>query len=263
MKLLDLSENLIKGLQLLYIKKKYTLPNKAFNEIMTIFGILDISLYKLQKSLETIVPLEPKLVDMCWNSCCAFIGKDADCNICPICKEPRYVPGRVPRQSQKLAAYFSVIDSLRIQYKDPSRAIILQYRHEYTSSEEYISNNGKIGDVFDGIRYKSLVALGLFPDYRDVALIASTDGYQLFKQKRDDCWVILLLYANLPPSHRVKKENLMITAMIPGPKSPKDFNSFLRPLVDELKQLEGKLHFKISMLLLIDNHIITIIKKKF
>ncbi|PKK59405.1 hypothetical protein RhiirC2_794880 [Rhizophagus irregularis] len=136
----NLSENLIKGLQLLYIKKKYTLSNKAFNEIMTIF-------------------------DMYWNSCCVFIGKNADCNICPICKEP----------------------CLRIQYKNPSRAMIIQYWHEYTSSEEYISNNGKIGDVFDGIKYKSLGALGLFSDYQDVALIASTDGYQLFKQKQDDC----------------------------------------------------------------------------
>ena len=156
----------------------------------------------------------------------------------------RYISGKTQKQSRKLAAYFSIIDSLRMQYKDPSRAMILRYRHEYTSSEEYISNSGKIGDVFDGNRYKSLAALGLFSDYRDVALIASADGYQLFKQKRDDCWVILLLNANLPPSHRVKKENLMITAMIPGPKSPKDFNSFLRPLVNELKYLEGK--FKIS-----------------
>jgi hypothetical protein len=48
----------------------------------------------------------------------------------------------------------------------------------------------------------------------------------------------LLLNANLPPSKRVKKENLIINMVIPGPKSPKDFNSFLRPLVDELKQLE-------------------------
>ena len=48
----------------------------------------------------------------------------------------------------------------------------------------------------------------------------------------------MLLNTNLPPSKRVKKENLIINMVIPGPKSPKDFNSFLRPLVDELKQLE-------------------------
>ncbi|CAI2193058.1 12315_t:CDS:2 [Funneliformis geosporum] len=138
----NLSDNLIKRLQLLYIKEKHILSDKAFNEIMTIFGLLDVSLFKLRKNLENIIPIKPKLVEMCWNSCCAYIGKDS-------------------------AAYFSVIDSLRIQYKDPSRAMILRYRHEYTSSEEYISNNNKIGDVFDGNRYKSLVALGLFSDYRD------------------------------------------------------------------------------------------------
>ncbi|CAG8850794.1 14828_t:CDS:2, partial [Gigaspora margarita] len=51
---------------------------------------------------------------------------------------------------------------------------------------------------------------------RDIALIASTDD------------------------QRVKKENLMITAIIPGLKSPKNFNSFLQPLVDGLKCLEAR-----------------------
>ena len=44
---------------------------------------------------------------------------------------------------------------------------------------------------------------------------------------------------NLPPVQRVKKENMLIVAMFPGPKAPKDFNSFMRPIVDELKLLEG------------------------
>ena len=58
-----------------------------------------------------------------------------------------------------------------------------------------------------------------------MALLGFTDGFQIFRQKRDDC---------------VKRENLMITAMFPDPKSPKDFNSFFRPLVNKLKQLQGK-----------------------
>ena len=70
-----------------------------------------------------------------------------------------------------------------MQYKNPSRAKDLRYQYEYTSRKEYTSENSKIGDVFDGNRYKTLVASGLFLDYRDVALIASMDGYQVFKQK--------------------------------------------------------------------------------
>ncbi|CAG8757669.1 997_t:CDS:2, partial [Cetraspora pellucida] len=164
-----------------------------------------------------------------------------NCEICPKYSEPRYVPGQIPKKARKSAAYFSIIDSLRIQYKDLSRAKTLQYRHEYTSRKEYVFENSVIGDVFDGNRYKSLVASGLFTDLRNIALIASTDGYQLFKKKQNNCWIVLLLNVNLPPDQRVKKENLMITAIIPGSKSSKDFNSFLKLLVDELKCLEDHL----------------------
>ena len=50
----------------------------------------------------------------------------------------------------------------------------------------------------------------------------------------------MFINANLSPDIRVKKENLMISAIIPGPGQPKDFNSFLSPIVDELKVLQGK-----------------------
>jgi hypothetical protein len=234
-----LSNNLIKGLQLLYIKDKHTISEQAFNEILEIFEISNISLYRLRTILGKIVPLKPKLIDICWNSCCAFTGKNIICNTCPICKEPRYITKKKTKKSRKQLAYFSIIDSLKLQYNNPARAKDLRYRYEYTSKENFTSDDSKIGDVFDGNRYKTLVASGFFLDYRDIALIASMDGYQVFKQNRNDCWIILLLNANLSPSQRVKKENLMINMVIPGPKSPKDFNSFLQPLVDELKQLES------------------------
>ena len=48
-------------------------------------------------------------------------------------------------------------------------------------------------------------------------------------------------YANLAPEVRVKKDNFLIGAIIPGPKEPKDFNSFLAPIVSELQELEGVL----------------------
>src|ERR1043166_5709440 len=46
--------------------------------------------------------------------------------------------------------------------------------------------------------------------------------------------------ADISPDIWVKKENLLISAIIPGPNQPKDFNSFLRPIIDELKLLQGK-----------------------
>lgn len=223
-------------MQLLRIKDKHNISEAAFNEILEVLNISEVTLYKLQKILKNVIPLQPTYIDCCINSCVAFTSDEfANKSFCPECKEPRYGPNKV---SRKKAAYWSLIDSLRIQYKDKTRSETLQYRHNYTSTNEYILNN-QIGDIFDGTRYKTLVSSGFFSDKRDVALMASTDGYQIFCQKRDDCWVILFINANLPPDMRVQKENLMITALIPGPKAPKNFNSFLQPLVDELKQLQG------------------------
>ena len=83
------------------------------------------------------------------------------------------------------------------------------------------------------------MAEGHFPDCRDIALTASLDGYQIFKQKTGDCWVILFINNNINPQERFKWENLLIGAIIPGPYAPFDFNSFLYPIIHELKSLEG------------------------
>ena len=134
--------------------------------------------------------------------------------------------------------YFSIQDRFIIQYKDPTRAKQLRYRSEYIAREGY-NIDGVIGDVFDSVQYKNLLRRGYFQDDRDIALLGSIDGFQLFRQKCDDCWLVLFINANLPPDERVKKENLLVTSIIPGPKAPKDFNSFMKPIVKELCLLEG------------------------
>ncbi|RIA99894.1 hypothetical protein C2G38_2315294 [Gigaspora rosea] len=77
---------------------------------------------------------------------------------------------------------FFTCTCLIIQYRDSDRATELRYRANYVSQRLY-KNNTQIEDVFDGIQYKELVQDGHFQDERDVALLASIDGYQIFRQK--------------------------------------------------------------------------------
>ncbi|POG63303.1 hypothetical protein GLOIN_2v1425800, partial [Rhizophagus irregularis DAOM 181602=DAOM 197198] len=177
-------ENLIKGLQLLQIKDKHNISEAAFNEILKVFEIPGITLYKLRKFLGNFMSLKPTLVDCCINSCVAFTGELINKNICPECKEPRYKVDEESQISRKKAAYWSLIDSFQTQYKDKTRAEILRYRYNYTSTYEYTLGN-QIGDVFDGLQYKTLATSGFFSDCQDIALMASIDGYQIFRQKRD------------------------------------------------------------------------------
>ena len=46
----------------------------------------------------------------------------------------------------------------------------------------------------------------------------------------------------LHPNQRVQRENIIVCMIIPGPKQPKHMDTFIQPLVDELKILEGTPH---------------------
>jgi hypothetical protein len=235
----ELSEDLfLNVLKLLEVKQKHNLSDKAFNEILSIFTNNEISLYAVKKKLLKLVDIMPRFIDICVNSCMAFTGQYENESSCRYCEESRFIISAGKRKSRKSLSYFSLIDRFKIQYNDPIRSQSLRYRYEYINNENY--NDSNIGDIFDGNIYKELVNEGFFANERDIALIGSMDGYQIFKQKTDNCWIIMFINANLPPFERVKKENLLISMIIPGPKQPKNFNSFLNPVVDELKLLEGK-----------------------
>ena len=217
------------------MKSNFNFSEAAFNDITKVFNKSEISLFKIKKHLGLLVGIEPQIYDMCVNSCCAFTGALQNERNCKYCTESRHYSNG---KARKQLPYISIIDRLKLQFKNFKRSKELLYRYKYTYNEEDFDHYD-IGDIFDGLFYKELLDEGYFPDPRDVAFTASCDGYQIFRQKTDDCWVFLFLNNNLPQELRVKKENLMITLIIPGPKQPQDFNSFLYPLIQEMKSLQG------------------------
>ncbi|XP_062100084.1 uncharacterized protein LOC133805932 [Humulus lupulus] len=77
-------------------------------------------------------------------------------------------------------------------------------------------------------------------DPRNVRLGLVADGFNPFSNMNlaYNMWLVVLENYNLPPWLCMKDNNLMMTILIPGPKSlGKDIDVFLRPLVDELKEL--------------------------
>ena len=100
---LEVSENLVKGLWLFHIKEKHNLTEATFNDILRKMNLFDVSLYRLHKALEWLVPFEPILVDCCINSCITYTKKYENLEICPICEKTRYKAGK--RIVRKQAAY--------------------------------------------------------------------------------------------------------------------------------------------------------------
>jgi hypothetical protein len=223
----------IEGLKLLHLKSLYNFTESAYEDIMKIFMTNNVSLYKIKKYLKEVTGLVPVFYDMCENSCICYTGQYEFYQNCPICHSIRL---DTKGKAKKVMPYLSVIDRLKIQFNNENRAKELLYRHEYITNKD----DDDLDDVFDRKIYKELVNEGFFNDNRDIAFSVSCDGYQIFKQRTDDCWLFLMINNNLDPSLRVKKENLLVPFLIPGPNQPKDFNTFLRPFIEEMKKLERK-----------------------
>ncbi|KAF8698914.1 Transposase family tnp2, partial [Rhizoctonia solani] len=79
-----------------------------------------------------------------------------------------------------------------------------------------------------------------FPSKHNIALAIMTDGVQIFDQgstETNTCWPIMAQNLNLPPEEQAQMRNLIPLGVIPGPNKPKDFDSFLVPLVNKFIKL--------------------------
>jgi hypothetical protein len=116
-------------------------------------------------------------------------------------------------------------------------------------SQELQHDPNRMKDIFDSSHYQSLldqlVSINgkeqqhrFFQDLRDIALGLSTDGYLPFHKRKKTAWPLFIYNYNLPPEARFLAENVLHLGVIPGPKKPADFDSFIWPLVEELLMLE-------------------------
>jgi hypothetical protein len=191
---------------------------------------------RVQSRLQTSTKIKPLLFDCCYNNCIAFTGVYSAATECPTCGEKRHRINTT--RGRKRFAYIPIIDRLRLQYKNASQARLLStYRHTVTES----GNHGQLRDFFDGKLYREFhrQELKLFQDPRDIAFQMSLDGVQITNMRHHEVTPVILINLNLPPEERVKVDNILASMIIPGPKKPKDLDTFLRPLVDELKQLDS------------------------
>jgi hypothetical protein len=77
-------------------------------------------------------------------------------------------------------------------------------------------------------------------DPRSVRLSLSTDDFQPHSEASSpySCWVVFVMPYNLPPNKCLKQGFVFLTHVILGPKEPrKQMNIFLRPLMEEMKEL--------------------------
>ena len=111
------------------MKSNFNFSEAAFNNILKAFNRDKISLNKIKKILGSIVGIEPKIYDMCINSCCAFIGGLENERKCRFCNEAQYYSNG---KARKHLPFISIIERLKLQFENSKRSKELLYRHNYT-----------------------------------------------------------------------------------------------------------------------------------
>lgn len=109
----------------------------------------------------------------------------------------------------------------------------MSYRNKRTQQivEELERENGhkqSWNDFIDGTDYLEVVAAGKITN-EDIVLMMSIDGAQLYKSKASDCWMSIWVVFDRSPETRYKKKYVLPGVIIPGPRKPKNLDSFLFP----------------------------------
>ncbi|KAK1223041.1 hypothetical protein PQX77_014118 [Marasmius sp. AFHP31] len=129
----------------------------------------------------------------------------------------------VPTTPWLQAFYRSVKTAELMHYRERETAELLKYAAE---------NQGRIrtyNDTICGKNYLDGVQAGKIRK-QDIVLQASQDGAQIYPEDKDsDCWFAIHIIHNLSPHLRYKKQFVMPTTIVPGPKKPKNIDSFMFP----------------------------------
>ena len=223
-------------------KTEENLLDKSFEHLHQTFPELNLESFKVTKlHVQFLTSFKPVLYDCCINSCCYFIGPHKDDQECSYCLEARFNTQGKPH---KWSTYIPLIPRLVTYFKNSLLVNQMKYWHLFQT------NPNSTTDIFNGSNYntlhKTLVSIGgenqrhkYFEDPQDIALRLSTDDFAPFKKWKHTCWPLLLVNYNLPLEICFLIQHLICICIIPGPKKPNDFDSFLWLLVEELLELSS------------------------
>jgi len=164
--------------------------------------------------------------DVCPNDCVLYMGVHESAVHCPHCSTPRKTADGKPA---KEFIYFPLIPQLQRLYADPVTAERLRWAgdHKYDASV--------ISDVTESPAFAEFVLKdSFFHDVRNIVLSLGADGVNPWSGSNYSMWPLLCGVLNLPPHLRTRPEYMILLGLVPGSKAPKNINTYLRLLVDEL-----------------------------
>ncbi|KAK1231867.1 hypothetical protein PQX77_005004 [Marasmius sp. AFHP31] len=236
----------------------YLATSNASNETYTLFHEAYLQKHRNEpflshkevKSLvEEITGVVSVWYDMCINSCIGYTGPFKDLEDCWKCSEGRYDPAELERSGKHIPRLqFNIIllgTQIAARFRSAQTADALRYRAaKMEKVQEALENAGEgLESVFTwddhacGEDFREMVErLRLTED--DQIFTLTMDSFQMFKNKKSDTWIAMLISEDYAPDSRVRKPNLFPAFTVPGPNKIKHADSFLFPLLHHIAALQ-------------------------
>ncbi|XP_026383291.1 uncharacterized protein LOC113278748 [Papaver somniferum] len=234
--------------KLMHIKVLNHMSIKAFNMVFKLLNeafpsaSIPTTFYDAKKVLNHL-GLGYETIDVCKYDCDLFWKEHSKRDDCPVCSEPRYIfhQGKGKKVAQKVLRYFPLKTRLQRLFMSKHTASAMRchkgrHKDKRVETEDILRHpaDAKGWKDFDG-KYEQFAR-----DPRNVRLGLATDGFNPFGNMSNSysMWPVILIPYNLPPWMCMKEPYIMMSLLIPGTKAPgKDIDVYLRPLIDELKEL--------------------------
>ncbi|CAN6544560.1 unnamed protein product [Malus baccata var. baccata] len=232
-------------IRLYQIKCLAGMPDEIFTTLLELIkrmlpkgDCLPESCYKAKKLINDLGLTYVK-IDACPNDCMIYWKDTSDLTVCSVCGESRYkITNAADRSRKKIAAkvmwYFPLKPRLQRFFMSKHTAEHMRWHAIECPKHEFMRHPS------DSPTWKHLD--NLYPDFvseiRNVRLGLASDGFNPFGKMRNDHGPVVLSVYNLPPWMCMKQPNLLLSLLIPRPRSPgKKIDVYMCPLIDELNEL--------------------------
>jgi hypothetical protein len=195
------------------------------------------SVPKLMKKLDLLTPDQSHKIDCCRDGCVLF--EDTVSIRCSICNQLRRNDRGLPFQT---FTYIPLIPRLVFKLQTAKYRALTEYAYNFYNripSHGIHRRNDIYQDIYDGDAFEKLVhAQVIGNELGDIFVSIGLDGFSFQKKRKRSAWILVAVNESLSPEIRTKPDQIYILGVIPS--SAKHPETFLKPLVRELKCFEVK-----------------------
>ncbi|GLU06513.1 hypothetical protein SLE2022_235410 [Rubroshorea leprosula] len=229
--------------------------NKSFTQLLEYLSfllpegnVLPKSYSETKKIIRSL-GLSYEKIHACPNDCMLFWKDKANDDFCSECGASRWIVNtnieedsidctmkKKKPKAAKILRWFPLIPRLQRLYMSSKTASLMRWHDEERTKD------GLIRHPADSLAWKHFDEK--YPDFavdpRNLRLGLASDGFNPFKSMNVtySTWPVILIPYNLPPWLCMKQPNLILSLLIPGPKSPGNkIDIYMQPLIEELQQL--------------------------